>query len=256
MFVETDVTSWPALERMFSTALTEFGGFDIVCPGAGVYEPLWSNFWQPPGSEASRDAADSGRYAMLDINLTHPVRVTQMAISHWLYPQEIPSSPFLIPKKVSPTNPKRIIHIASVAAQVPVFRAPLYGASKFAISGFVRSIGPLEDTYGIRVNAVAPGVFRTPIWLESPDKLANINETKDAWVTAEEVAETMIKCVEDEDKIGGLVLEIGAAGRVRNVEVYNDPGPDTRPEAGLILHDDSSGVEEVHNWLQDKSVWG
>lgn len=115
VFVETDVTSWPALDNMFAVALREFGDVDVVCPGAGVYEPEWSNFWLPPGSAQSKDAADThpGHYALLDINLTHPIRVTQLAMSHWLHP---PSSSRRTP--VSPTNPKRVIHIGSVAGQL------------------------------------------------------------------------------------------------------------------------------------------
>lgn len=257
VFVTTDVTSWPDLDNMFSVALAEFGDFDVVCPGAGVYEPDWSNFWHPPGSAASKDARDSGRYAELDINLTHPIRTTQLAMSYWLHPQPIPNSQFPVPEKASHSNPKRIIHIASVAAQVPVFRAPLYGASKFAISGFVRSLGPaLEADYGIRVNAVSPGLVRTPIWLEDKDKLANVNEEKDAWVTPQEVAEVMLGCVEGKERGGGVVVEVGAGGRVREVATYNDPGPDTRPEAGLIMYDDSIGVKQVHGWFKDEKVWG
>jgi NAD(P)-dependent dehydrogenase (short-subunit alcohol dehydrogenase family) len=249
VFVETDVTSWPALERMFDVATAEFGRVDIVCPGAGVYEPLWSNFWLPPGSEQSRDAPDAGHYALLDINLTHPIRATQLAIARWLHPPAGQEK-----EKASPTtNPKRIIHIASVAAQVPVFRAPLYGASKFAIAGFVRSIAPLDE-YGIRVCAVAPGVVKTPLWTDHPEKLGNVDETKDAWVTPQEVAEAMLSCLEDPAKIGGTVLEVGA-GHTREVSVYNDPGPDTRPEAGLILSDGSFGDDQVHGWLADESVW-
>lgn len=235
---------------MFAVALAEFGDFAILCPGAGVYEPSWSGFWQPPGSGASRDAADSGRYAMLDINLTHPVRATQLALSHWLHPTTDASLS-------SPANPRRIVHIASVAAQVPVFRAPLYGASKFAIAGFVRSLGPdLEERYGIRVNAVSPGVVRTPIWLEAPDKLVNIHEGEDAWITPGEVADVMLRCVQGEEWTGGAVVEVGAGGRTRGVQVYGDPGPDRRAEAGLILHDDSAGVRQVHDWLADRAVWG
>ncbi|KAJ3534049.1 hypothetical protein NM208_g7709 [Fusarium decemcellulare] len=90
IFVETDVTSWPALTRMFQVTLQEFGDFDIVCPGAGVYEPNWSNFYHPPGSPESKDAVDSGHYALLDINLTHPIRTTQLAISQWLHPRASP----------------------------------------------------------------------------------------------------------------------------------------------------------------------
>lgn len=79
-FQETDVTSWGALSRMFSAALTRFGGVDIVCPGAGIYDPAWSNFWHPPGSALSRDSEEGGRYASLDVNVVHPIRVAQLAI--------------------------------------------------------------------------------------------------------------------------------------------------------------------------------
>jgi len=40
IFQKTDVTDWMQLERMFEVAEREFGEIDIVCPGAGVYEPV------------------------------------------------------------------------------------------------------------------------------------------------------------------------------------------------------------------------
>lgn len=40
VFQQTDVTDWVQLERMFEVAEREFGEIDIVCPGAGVYEPV------------------------------------------------------------------------------------------------------------------------------------------------------------------------------------------------------------------------
>jgi NADP-dependent 3-hydroxy acid dehydrogenase YdfG len=40
IFQKTDVTDWPQLERMFEVAEKEFNEIDIVCPGAGVYEPV------------------------------------------------------------------------------------------------------------------------------------------------------------------------------------------------------------------------
>lgn len=36
VFVKTDVKEWTQLERMFEVALKEFGGVDVVCPGAGI----------------------------------------------------------------------------------------------------------------------------------------------------------------------------------------------------------------------------
>ena len=40
VFHKTDVREWKQLESMFEVASEEFGGADIVCPGAGVYEPV------------------------------------------------------------------------------------------------------------------------------------------------------------------------------------------------------------------------
>lgn len=149
------------------------------------------------------------------------------------------------------------MHISSIAGQVTPLLAPLYNASKHGISGFVRTLAPLDLHHGIRVTAVAPGVIDTPLWRDNPEKLRLVNEAGgDKWVSAEEVAEVMGVLVGDggKDEIevvkgsapgaegrgsssgdgpegkgmarieGGLILEIGK-GRVRKVEQFNDAGP-------------------------------
>jgi 3-hydroxybutyrate dehydrogenase len=40
IFKQTDVTNWAQLQGAFDAALKEFGSLEIVCPGAGVYEPV------------------------------------------------------------------------------------------------------------------------------------------------------------------------------------------------------------------------
>lgn len=40
LFQQTDVRDWMQLERMLEVAEREFGEVDIVCPGAGVFEPV------------------------------------------------------------------------------------------------------------------------------------------------------------------------------------------------------------------------
>lgn len=262
VFVETDVTSWPALSRMFDVAVAEFGAVDVVCPGAGVYEPHWSSFWHPPGSAQSRDAAadgaEPGRYALLDINLTHPIRATQLALEHWLHPEPDPATPAAAAAtmhRASPSNPKRVVHIGSVAGQMPNFCAPLYAASKFGVHGLVRSLAPLEASHGVRVSAVAPGVVCTPLWVEHPDKMAYLDPEADGWVTPDEVAAAMLRCVEDEGLPGGTVLEVGK-GRTRTVAVLNDPGPPMDPREGLIARNGREGWNEIFGWLKDRSIWG
>jgi NAD(P)-dependent dehydrogenase (short-subunit alcohol dehydrogenase family) len=205
VFLKTDVTDWPQLERMFEVGIQEFGKVDIVCPGAGIYDPHWSNFWFPPGVAGgkSRDKADGGRYATLDINVTHPIRTTQLAISHFLNPP-----PGV--ERVNAQNPKRVIIISSIAGQNPNLHAPIYTAAKHAMNGFIRSLGTLEAEMNIRVNGVAPGVIKTPLWTEHPEKMTFIDETKDAWATPEEVAVAMLRCLEEAELGGGTILEVGA----------------------------------------------
>ncbi|KAH8819865.1 hypothetical protein F5884DRAFT_718559 [Xylogone sp. PMI_703] len=220
VFQKTDVREWKDLDQMFERAVKEFGGVDIVCPGAGVYEPPFSNFWYPPGSPPSKDDPSGSRYAIVDINITHPIRVTQLSINHF----------------IKSKRPGCIVHISSVAGQIPAFPTPIYVASKFAVSGFVRSLASLEfpptaaagqtQLPKIRVVAVAPGLIKTPLWTEHPEKMKAFGEngeTDPEWATPEAVAEVMLELVEKEEHVGGTILEI--ARGVRKVETFGDPGP-------------------------------
>lgn len=212
----------------------------------------FTSFWHPPGSAESKDASQGqpGHYALLDINLTHPIRATQLAISHWLYPSSDSTH-----TKVSPSNPKRIVHIGSVAGQMPNFNAPLYGASKFGIHGFVRSLAPLDGQHGIRVGAVAPGIVRTPLWVEHPEKMVYLDPEQDGWVTPDEVAVAMLRCVEEEGLVGGTILEVGK-DRTRSVQYLNDPGPSMDPKDGLVVRNAHEGNAMIWKWLEDRDIWG
>ncbi|KAL1302252.1 hypothetical protein AAFC00_002674 [Neodothiora populina] len=244
VYVKTDVADWKQLQTMFEVADQEFGDVDIVCPGAGIFEPHWSNFWHPPGSEASRDQTSESRYALLDINITHPIRTTQMAIAYFLSPSR--------GAKVTRTHPKWIVHVSSIAGQNAGLPTPLYYASKHAISGFVYSLASLEERLGIRVNGVAPGIIKTPLWTDHPEKSKLFDDSQDEWATPEEVAEAMLACIVDEDLPGGTILEVGKNHR-RKVPLHNNPGPPNAP--GLTVSDIQSGIDEVSRWLS-RPGWG
>ncbi|GFN18003.1 putative short chain dehydrogenase/reductase family oxidoreductase [Aspergillus tubingensis] len=254
VFQRTDVTDWQQLERMFEVAEQEFGELDIVCPGAGIFEPHWTNFWRPPGTPESRDPRYGGRYALLDINLTHPIRTTQLAIAHFL-------------RHGNKQRRKHIVHISSIAGQNPNFIAPIYVATKHGINGLVRSLAGLDQECGIRITAVAPGVIKTPLWTDHPEKLKVVNEGADAWVTPEEVAEVMLALIQ-QDKVsgiigdqsgrgpqypvsGGTILEVSKT--VRAVEPFNDAGPGDRP--GNTVSDNSAVINETLGLLSQPG-WG
>ncbi|KAJ5146363.1 uncharacterized protein N7515_000927 [Penicillium bovifimosum] len=254
IFQQTNVIEWLQLERMFEVAEKEFGEVDIVCPGAGVYEEHWSNFWRPPYSAESKDAPSGGRYALIDINITHPIRTTQLAIAHFQ-------------KSRDSSRPKHILHISSIAGQTATSTTPIYCATKHAINGFVRSLANLDKNLGIRVTAVAPGIIKTPLWTEHPEKLKMIVDGNDAWVTPDEVAEVMLALVQQEqvsetigdrsgrgtqfEVKGGTILEVSKT--VRAVSQFNDPGPGNRPGNTASGHD--LAEQETYQLLSQEG-WG
>lgn len=185
VYCKTDATSWKDLNALFKAAEDQFGTFDIVCPGAGIFEPTFSGFWYPPGSESSKDAVEGDRYMQIDLNLVHPIRSTQLAISHFLTEES----------KATVDSPKTIVHIASIAAEGAFAPVAIYNATKWGLRGFIYAMGELEATRNIRVSGVAPAIVRTPLWLEADDKKKVVSNTEgqeqNDWVTPEEVAEVV-----------------------------------------------------------------
>jgi hypothetical protein len=106
---------------------------------------------------------------------------------------------------------------------------------------------PLDKTLGIRVNGVAPGIIKTPLWTDHPEKLVMIDEDADAWVTPEEVAEQMLRCCEDDEIDGGYMLEV-LKGRYRKVDWKNDPGPSG---PGGAASNGAALVKETFGWLAE-----
>jgi NAD(P)-dependent dehydrogenase (short-subunit alcohol dehydrogenase family) len=160
IFHKTDVASWPQLNSLWARATSAFPSVDIVCPGAGIFEPEWSSFWEPPVTKTnptspSRDRADGepGTYAQLNINLTHPIRLSQLALGHWLGEKS--------KAKVAAGEARGVLlHVSSIAGQSSSIGTPIYYATKHGLHAFTRSLGSLRDTVGVRVSAIAPCAVR------------------------------------------------------------------------------------------------
>ncbi|KIX99686.1 uncharacterized protein Z520_04321 [Fonsecaea multimorphosa CBS 102226] len=188
LFQKTDVSKWSELEALFKRAQTELGPLDIVCNGAGVFEPTWSNFWNDTETES---------YKSLDINLTALIKGTRLAIRDQITRSK--------GRKAGGTVGV-ILNISSLAAQRMLFNQPIYSAAKAGVSAIVRSLAPLHEEFGIKVVAVAPGMVYTPLWSDHPEKLKAVDE-KDIWITPEEQAAAMLDVVEKGEYEGGTVLE-------------------------------------------------
>ena len=57
----------------------------------------------------------------------------------------------------------RIVCTASLAGLMEIVDDPIYGATKHAVVGFVRSVAPTLAARGIAINALCPGIAETPM---------------------------------------------------------------------------------------------
>ena len=154
------------------------------------------------------------------------MRTSQLAVSCFL-------------KSKAESRAKTIVIISSTNAQDTCLSTLIYDASKHATSGIVRALARL-DRAGVRIAAVAPGIIKTPLFMENPDKLAMLDMTKDDLVGPEEVATVMVSLIErdsicskiseaatgkqDIEIKSGTILEV-TKDRCRAVNAYHDPGP-------------------------------
>jgi meso-butanediol dehydrogenase/(S,S)-butanediol dehydrogenase/diacetyl reductase len=92
-----------------------------------------------------------------------------------------------------------IVNISSAAGKDGVATGAHYSASKFAVIGFTQSLAKEVAEFGIRVNAVCPGVVRTPM----------IADVATAWQTSADdmVSEyQLIKRAQEAREIGAAVV--------------------------------------------------
>ncbi|KAI1742332.1 15-hydroxyprostaglandin dehydrogenase [Xylaria scruposa] len=158
-FRKCDISSWEEQAAAFKAVYEDIGHIDVVVANAGVSEGGRS--WVvPPFPSATEIGANRGepeepRLKVLDINLIGNIYSVKLA-HHYMQ----------LNKPDTTTGLRgSIVCTASNAGLYPFPPAPLYAASKHAIVGLVRSLGPVygQTHIGIRINALAPAVLKTNI---------------------------------------------------------------------------------------------
>lgn len=220
-FKKCDVTNWRDWDDAFTYARKEFGGVQIVTNGAGIFEPHWSNFWH----NLERDS-----YKTLDINLAGTIHGTRLAIREIMRQRQ----------------PGVILNITSIAAQLPRMSTPIYAASKAAVSAFTRSLAELHNDFDVKVVAVAPGVVKTPLWTDHPEKTRLLTDN-DKWVTAEETAQVMLDLVQEEKYPGGTIVE-SSLSQTRIVR-HDSPLPSGD---GTTVSNEEAIIEEAREILRQE----
>lgn len=133
--VTSDVANRDSLEHVLSEAVGAFGKVDILVNSAGTTK-------RAPTLTFLEDDWNN----IIDTNLTGTLRACQVFGRHMLE-----------------RGSGSIINIASLSTFVALNEVAAYSASKAAVGSLTKSLAIEWSSRGVRVNAIAPGVFRTAL---------------------------------------------------------------------------------------------
>jgi 3-hydroxyacyl-CoA dehydrogenase / 3-hydroxy-2-methylbutyryl-CoA dehydrogenase len=151
LFIKADVTTEEDVEKAMEKIVKQFGTIHIVVNCAGVVDPgkVFSRGKPLPLANFNR---------VISINLVGTFNVVRLAVPYMInnFPQE---------------DGERgvIINTASVAAFEGQIGQPAYSASKAGVVGMTLPLARELAEYSIRVMAVAPGIFNTPMLAGLPE---------------------------------------------------------------------------------------
>lgn len=144
-----DVTSKDSLEKLRDAVVQKFGRVDILLNAAGRTKKA-----------SSLELSEEDWDAILDCNLKGSFLACQVFGQQMIAQQK-----------------GKIVNIASLGAYVSLNEAVPYCVSKSGVAMLTKCLGSEWAMKGVNVNAIAPGVFRTPLnshLLDIPERKARI----------------------------------------------------------------------------------
>jgi len=130
-----DVADRASIEALHKAVTQEFGAVDILVNSAGTTKRT-----------PTLNVADAEWNSIIKTNLSGTLRTCQ-----------------IFGKQMIERKYGRIINIASLSSFVALYEVAAYSASKAAVASLTKSLAVEWAPYGVCVNAIAPGVFRTEL---------------------------------------------------------------------------------------------
>lgn len=162
LVVELDVTDPASAQRAVQAAVSRFGMIDVLVNNAG-------NFIAGTFEEIS----DADFRAQLETNFFGPLNVTRAVL------------PVMRNQRSG-----HVVSISSLAGLIGQSFCSAYAASKFAVEGWMESLTPEVEPFGIHTTVVEPGFFRTELLSKDSTRYAepsiddyaqSTRQTIDAW---------------------------------------------------------------------------
>jgi NAD(P)-dependent dehydrogenase (short-subunit alcohol dehydrogenase family) len=130
-----DVGQRCSLVKLRDAAISTFGKVDVLVNCAGI-----------TGKGPTLNFSEESWSEILDTNLNGTLRSCQVFGEHMLRRKS-----------------GRIINIASLSTYLGLFEVAAYGASKAGVGSLTKTLAVEWSRLGVLVNAILPGVFRTPL---------------------------------------------------------------------------------------------
>lgn len=128
-----DGVNLDSLQRAYNTALSSWGGVDMVIYNAGVYSPMPLENWSLATALSTMDVNVQGAMRMIDVVLPDMMK----------------------------NHRGHIVMVSSVASYRGLPESAAYGASKAALTNFTEYLKIEGKKYNIAVQLVSPGFVKT-----------------------------------------------------------------------------------------------
>ena len=199
-FVSCDISNAEQVDAAFETGVEFMNGLNLAVGCAGIL-----GAGRVLGKQGPMDPAHFQK--VIDINLIGSFLLTRAAAFH------------MAAKEADERGERGVIvHTASIAAFEGQFGQSAYSASKAGIVGMVLPLAREFARNGIRIMAIAPGVFETPMMEAIQEDIRKAIESgipfPSRFGKPEEYA-AMVQHIVDNQMLNGTVIRLDGASRLQ-----------------------------------------